>query len=217
MTATLATLTNRVEDLLEDSSNTKWSTSELEEAIRQALHAYADYMPNRAITTVTLSSAGREIDISSITYRTIERVWWDYDASDPDHPPNWRDFEVWPGDILFVNDDDEPASADIVRIWYTTDHTLEDLDSETSTTFTDAHASVIALGAAGFAAHARVATLAEQANINDWAPRNLREWAITQLDIFYTRLRELAAREAAQHAGLADLAPLDRWDNSNDW
>jgi hypothetical protein len=217
MTTTLASLTNRVEDLLEDSGNSKWSTTELEEAIRQALHAYADYLPNRAITTVTLSSAGREIDISSISYRTIERVWWDYDSSDPDHPPHWRDFEVWPGDILFINDPEEPASSDVVRIWYTTDHTLDDLDSAETTTFSDAHASVIAIGAAGFAAHARVVTLSEQANVNEWAPRNLREWATLQLDTYYKRLQQLSAQESAQHAGLADLAPLDRWDTHNDW
>jgi hypothetical protein len=213
----LGSLTNRVESFLEDSTNTKWSTAELEAAIRLAIYVYSDYFPRRAITTVDLTAAGREIDISGIDYRTIERVWWDYDSSDPDHPPHWRDFEVWPGDLLYVNDPEEPASGDTLRIWYTTNHTLDELDSATATTIPNRHAEIIAIGAAGFAAHTRVATLSEQANVNEWAPRNLGEWATAQLQTYYQRLQHLAAQQATQRAGLANLAALDRWDNANDW
>lgn len=217
MAETLSTLTDRVEILLDDASNTKWTTTEISEAIEQALDAYSQLLPHRAITTVTLSSAGREIDISSISYRTIERVWWDYDSSDPTHPPQWRDFEVWPGDLLYIDDHDEPAASDVVRIWYTCDHTLDDLNSASTTTFPQRHAGIIAQGAAGFAAAQRRVTLTENVNLNEWAPRNLRDWAQEQLESFYSRLEQLAKEQAALAAGIAEMPPLDRWDGDNTW
>ena len=212
----LATLRDRVEQILDDAANAKWDTNALDEAIRQALHAYSEHLPRRAIAALTLTAAGREIDLSSLApYRTIERVWWDYDEDSPDHPPRWRDFELWPGHVLYIDDAGEPAAGDVVRLWYTLDHTLEDLDTATATTFPDPHATLIAQGATGFAAVSRNVTVQEQVNVNAWAPRNLREWAETQLRRFYATLDALARRQAALSAGLAPLPPLDRWDNTS--
>jgi hypothetical protein len=217
MAETLTTLRDRVEVLLGDTTNAKWDADTLDECIDQALQAYAERMPNRAITTLTLSEAGREIDISSLSYRHIERVWWDYDSTDPRHPPRWRDFEVWAGDILYINEDDEPAASDVVRIWYTTDHTLNGLNSATVTTFPDDHAAVIILGAAAFAARTRDITVGEAINDNTWAPRNIREWGATQLQIFYAKLDILAATAAVLQSGTASAPDLDRWDGNNHW
>jgi len=217
MTTTLTTLRDRLEQALQDSHNTKWTTPNLDEAIRQALAAYSEHIPHRAVTTITLTADGREIDISALTYRDIERVWWDYDATDPDHPPHWRSFELWPGDILFVNDTDEPDSGDKVRIWYTADQTITDLDSATTTTLPTRHESLIVQGASGFAAAARRVTILEEVNLNEWAPRNLREWAELQLTSFYNALEEIAAREAALDSGTAPAAALDRWDSNAAW
>ena len=217
MTTTITTLRDRLEQTLQDTGNIKWTTTNLDEAIRQALAAYSEHLPHRAITSVTLSSTGREIDISTVTYRDIERVWWDYDASDPDHPPHWRTFELWPGDILFVNDADEPQSGDKVRIWYTADHTITDLDTATATTLPTRHESLIVQGASGFAAAARRVTILEQVNLNEWAPRNLREWAELQLTSFYNALEEIASRKAALDSGTALAPALDRWDGDGVW
>ena len=217
MATTLTTLRDRLEHTLQDTGNTKWTTNQLDEAIRQALAAYSEHIPHRAITSLTLTADGRELDISTITYRDIERVWWDYDSTAPDHPPHWRTFEIWPGDILFVNDSDEPASGDVVRIWYTADHTVTDLDAATSTTLPSRHESILVQGASGFAAAARRVTILEQVNLNEWAPRNLREWAELQLTTFYNALEEIATREAALDSGTAPTAALDRWDGDGVW
>ena len=212
MATTITTLRDRLEQTLQDTGNAKWTTNQLDEAIRQALAAYSEHLPHRAITTLDVSSAGREISISTITYRSIERVWWDYDATNPDHPPHWRDFETWPGDILYINDTDEPTSGDKVRIWYTADHTLTDLDTATATTLPTRHESLLVQGASGFAAAARRVTILEQVNLNEWAPRNLREWAELQLTSFYNALEEIATRQAALDSGTAPASALDRWD-----
>jgi len=56
-------LRDRVEARLQDSGNTRWSTDDLDEAIRSALELYSRESPARAITTIDISAAGREIDI----------------------------------------------------------------------------------------------------------------------------------------------------------
>lgn len=214
---TLVTLRGRVAQVLEDAGATKWTAEALAAAIRLALDAYTEQVPHRAVVTVTLSAAGREIDIGGVAYRDVERVWWAYDAARPAYPPHWRDFEVWPGDVLYIDDGATPAAGDVVRLWVTTDHTLDGLDDATETTFPDRHGALLALGAAGFAAAAREVTVLEQPNLNDWAPRNLHAWADRQLTRFYSRLDEIAAREAVLLAGIAEMPALDRWDAGDGW
>lgn len=212
MAETLTTLRDRVELMLRDSSNDKWSTGQVDEAIRQALRIYSERLPYKSIQTVTLSADGREVDISSLTYRTVERVWWDYDSSDPDYPPYYRQFELWAGDIVFIKDSEEPESGDVVRLWTSADQTLSGLDSATATTFPENHTQIIAWGAAGFAVLSRVVEVAELSNLNKWVERNLREWGESQVMKFYGELDRLVAREATLHSGIAPARTLDRYD-----
>jgi hypothetical protein len=212
MPTNLASLRDRVAQALEDPTSLKWDDDQLDEAIRHALDTYATYFPHRAIEAITLLAGGREIDVSSLSFTSIDRVWWDYDALDPAHPPHWRDFEVWPGSLLHLKTADLPAIGDVVRIWYTAPHTLEDLDLAAETTFPDHHASTLVLGATGYAALNRNVTILEEANLNSWASRNLREWAQLQLAAFRLSLERLARRSAANGSGIAAAPPLDRWD-----
>ena len=216
--ATLATLRDRVEVILQDSTNATYATGDIDEAITQALHRYQQTRPRQAIGTIALAAAGREIDISSLTgYVEVLRVWWDYTAASPEHWPNWRSFQVWPGDLLYIRDEEEPANGDNVRVWYTLPHTLNGLASASATTFDAQDESTIATGAAGFAALFRAQEVAESVTADGGASRNLREWAVLMLDRFEAELAKIAAQQAANHSGLAPLASLDRWDVEGDW
>jgi len=186
-----------------------YAQEDLDEAIRIALHRYSEINPDRTITTITLTATAREVDISSITdYIEIERVWWDYDSSDPAHPPNWRNFELWPGDILFINDPDQPQTSDVVRIWYTRLQSISGLDSASVTTIPDDAETLILCGASGYAAQERV-----QEDPSRYVPRKLREWADARLKEFEAGLTRLAQREASRHSGIAPGPKLDRWDS----
>jgi hypothetical protein len=185
-----------------------YDQGDIDEAIRWAMYRYTEVKPHRAIDTVTLSADGREIDISSIDYLDIERVWLDYDSSDPDYEPDWADFEIWPGDLLFIDESVEPDSGDVLRIWYTTEQTLEDLDSATATTISDRDLNVIVTGAAGYCAQERL-----QEKEHWWGNRDLREWATKRLREFEAALIRIASREASRHSGIADTGSLDRWDD----
>lgn len=186
--------------------------NDLDEAIRWALGRYNEVNPEVTIDTVTLSADGREVDISGITdYTEIIRVWWPYTSTAPEFPPNWRDFQVWPGDLLYINADSEPQSADVVRVWYKKLRTISGLDSATSTTLPDEHESILLAGAAGFAAQERV-----QDESTRWVPRKLREWADARLREFERGLKKVARQLSSKHSGFAPMAELDRWDKQND-
>ena len=126
MAATLATLRDRVETMLADSGNAIWSSDDIDEGIRQALHEYSKTRPLKAESSLTLSATGREIDISSLTgLLDVSEIWCNYTASDPEFPPNRRAFMAWADlDLLYVIDDYEPASGDVMRVFHTKLQTL---------------------------------------------------------------------------------------------
>jgi len=169
---------DRVESRLQDSGNVRWATDDTDEAIRTALAFYSRQNPARAITTKTVTAASREVDISAITgLIRVEKVWWDYDSTTPGYPPNWRQFSVWPGAILYIDDREQPAVGDVIRIWYTKAQTLNGLDSATATTIPIEDVDVIVTGGAHFAARARAIELAEQATVDKSVVDRLKEWA----------------------------------------
>jgi len=186
---------------------------DVDEAIRWALSRYTELNPDHTITDLTLEADGREVDISSITdYLEISRVWWPYDSSAPAHPPRWRDFELWPGNVLFVDDNEEPVTADVVRIWYTRLRTINGLDGASTTTLPAEHENLIVVGASGFAAQERV-----QDEGKRYVPRKLREWADARLREFERGLKKMTQQLAARHSGIAKTAALDRWDGDDGW
>lgn len=209
---TLTTLRDRIELILQDSGNAIWATGDLDEALTHALEQYSRYRPNHAIHDLTLSADGREVDISGITgLIRVERVWWDYDSSDPSHPPNWRHFEVWPGSILFINDPTAPSSGDHVRVWHTKEHTINGLASATATTIPVDDESFLLNGAAAFAARFRAIEIAEDANVDQDVFERLMEWARKAMSEFTEGLRRRYKRGHVFDFDQDDLDEAIRW------
>lgn len=216
-TATLATLRDRVEAKLQDSGNLIWSTATLDEAIRTTLDRLNWTMPRQAIGTITLAAAGREISLASLTgLLEVKRIWWDYDASGPTHPPEFRRFEVWPGSILYIHDESEPAANDVVRVWYTLPHTIQNLDSASTTTMDATLQALMVTGGAGYAAQIRAIELAEQATLDPGVTNKLNDWARNQIAEFRTQLRNIANIESTRQAQMVPMQPMDRWDKRDD-
>lgn len=215
-TATLATLRDRVEATLQDSTNATWSTDDIDEAIRKALERMNWVLPREVLGTITLAAAGREISLATLTgLLDVKRVWWDYDATDPTHPPEFRTFQVWPGSILYINDEEEPAAGDVVRVWYTKPHTIQNLDNATETTIDTSWQGVIVTGATGYAAQSRAVELSEQATL-DGTQARLMDWATKMIAEFRTHVRAEANVESTRHGGPLQMPPLDRFDMQDD-
>ena len=205
---------DRVEARLQDSGNTRWATDDTDEAIRTALEHYSREQPHHVIGTIALSAAGREIDISALTgLLRVEKVWWDYDSTTPGYPPNWRQFEMWPGSILYIDDRSEPANGDTLRIWYTKMHTLNGLDSASATTLPAEDADIIVTGASYFAARARALELSESLNVDRDVVERLTEWSVTEGKAFRYLMRQKppAWQRYAYAYGQSDIDEAIRW------
>ena len=214
MTATLATLRDRVELMLADSGNAIWSTDDIDEGIRQALHEYSKTRPLRANGTVNISTTGREIDISALTgVLGVVQVQVDYTAADPEFPPNRRSFAYWPDDeTVYVTDDYEPASGDVMRVFYTKLQTLNGLDSEATTSILLDDETLIAVGACGYAATSRSVDLAEQVTLDRLTAQQVRAWGLAKLQEFRSGLKTIARRMAVEGKSDVELPAVDRWE-----
>lgn len=175
---TLATLRDRVELHLQDSANARWTAGDIDEAILKALEEYNKISPAYAVGSITLAAAGREISLSTLTgLIRVLKVWWPYDSADPGYPPNWCQFDVYPGSILFIDERSEPASGDVVRVWYTKACTLNGLASASATTVPSEDITYIINGACYFAAKARIAEISESLTVDDETTDRLAKFA----------------------------------------
>jgi hypothetical protein len=217
--STLAQIRDRVEEVLMDSGNAIWSTSLLDEAIRQALDEYSLVSPIEADTVLTLTAAGREIDLSSITgIMGVVDAWWPYISGTETWPPSrlrgWR--LNWNGStpLLFLDmvDGSQPQIDDEIRVWYTKRHTIEDLDAAAATTLPPLHESMIVIGAAGQAGMSRVADLVETSDVDMYAVSLLGTWSKGKQREFKAELNSLRDRVARAGASFGSGWKLDKWD-----
>ena len=206
---TLQTYRDRLRLELSDLDVETWEDDQLDQALRQALQEYSHAIPDEAITTLTFTTAVREISVSTLArLLDIQRVWLPYTAADPEHPPNWRtDFELWPGSILYIADDPKPAVNDVARIWFTRTHTLNGLDTASADTILTEHTEILVAGGAAYAAYARARALAETFGANDQAYRQVNSYAFQHLNQFRALLNRIREKPAG---GLVALAPARR-------
>jgi hypothetical protein len=197
--ATLTTLRDRVEQFLDDPTNLVFDVSTLQESVQLALDEYNLARPLGVIGTITLAAAGREIALTTLTgLQRIERVWSPYKATDDE--PNWRKYEQWDNAgvySLYVTDGDEPASGDVVRVFYSKPHTLSGLNGAVATTFPAEDESLVVLAAAGYACHQRAVDLNEDTTQNALAVPNYRELG----DVFLKRFRGLLDHSLPDNPG----------------
>jgi len=216
MATTLTLLRDRVEEILADTANAIWSTGNIDEAIRQALHEYSQASPQDKETSLTLAADGREVATATITdLIDVTEIWCDYDSTDPDFPPPIRPFRFWK-DIgtIYVMGQYEPQNADVVRVFYTALHILNGLDSETSTSVPDEDVTALAHGAAGYAAMTRSVDLAEMITVDRAAVERMEKWGQELLADFRLHLQAIA-RHRQDPIGHVPTGKLDR--HEGDW
>ena len=219
--STLAQIRDRVELMLQDTGNAIFSTTLLDECIKQALDQYNYVNPQGKETVITLPGDGREIALDSITGLTkVTEVWWPYDstASSETWPPNrvkgWR---LWWDDarpVLFLDtvDQSQPQTDEEMRIWYIVPHTIENLASATITSLLAEHESLIVLGAAGHAAMSRAVDLTEVAGTDLYAIGLLGTWGQRKLKEFQAELRKLQEQSVRSGPAWGEGWSLDKWD-----
>jgi hypothetical protein len=223
MTATLATLRDRVELILADVTNAIYSTDTIDEAIRLAIHEYSQAFPQELETVITVPADGREIALDDLTgLLNVMDVWYPYDsdaATETWTPNEITGFSVyWDNNqpVLFLTKADgaQPQTDEEIRIWYSVLHTLSGLDSESTTTIRIDHESMLAVGASAKAAFTRAGDLVETANIDLYEVGLLGSWAVIQqrrFEMWLGALRKKSTRAGVQW-GWSQGWRMDKWD-----
>ena len=197
MGETLATLRDRVEAELRDSSNATWSTGEIDAHIRRALRAYERVDPQRLDTTIQSALDTREYSLSSVTgLLSILDMWYPYDSSSPQYPPNRVAWSRLVGGTLYLHTDDGPSgdAADDIRLFYTAQHTIEGLDGESTSTLDAQGDDLIVVGAVAFAALQHAGDLVGAVTVSGRTPRQMMDWGNLRMQAFDEGLGKLANR-----------------------
>jgi len=190
---------------LSDLGVATWEDDVLDQALRQALEDYNAVNPDEAIATHTFASASREATLSATTFARlidVARVWLPYTSADPEYPARWREFELWPGNILYVVGGTEPAINDVARIWFTRAQTVEGLDAAASTTLPGEHAQMLVTGGSAYAASARASALTETVTAESDAYKQLAGFSFRRLNEFRAGLNAIRKKAAGGYVGI---------------
>ena len=193
---TLAQLRDLVEGDLTDAGNATWSTDEIDRGIRRALFRYSEVRPQQVIGTLT-AAASREYSLATLTGLVdVQRVWYPYLSTDPVYPPAFVEFELWDDKtVLFIHTEDCPAVGDDpLRVFYTKAHTLNGLDSETTSTYYVEDEEVLVLGATAFAAIQRTRYVVDTVNPSVETPGNWKAWGTARMREFEQELKRVGLK-----------------------
>jgi len=219
MTATLATLRARVQQMLTDTGATAYTTGALDEAIRQALAEYSEVLPRTVATAITLPAAGREIALDTLDELTaVTDVIWPFDTTTEKWPPNlvagfelrWDDGQ--PLLILTSSTANQPQADDELALVYTTPQHLDGLDGAAGTTVLLAHESWLVIGAAGYAAIQRAGDVSSTYLESNRTQANLEDWGLMRLAQFRAKLAQLAITATQRGQVFGAGWPLDKDD-----
>ncbi|MBC7262114.1 MAG: hypothetical protein H5T63_08875 [Chloroflexi bacterium] len=193
MTTELEMVRGRVASLLADTSYSDWAADDLDAAIRMALDELSLSLPAVADTVIEAVDDQREYDLSAVDGLVdVIEVWYPYLADDEDYssarPVSFRMLDRF---TLYLGCADNPDASYDLRIFYTTRHTLEGLDSATATTLSADEKAALVVGAAGYAAIAKARELMNQVTMGTDVPRALQQWGEQRLAEFSRRVHRM--------------------------
>jgi len=171
MASTLTQLVSKVQALLLDDG-TVFDSTTIEAAMRQALQVYNQRAPIWKKTTVTAVEGQYEYDLSAVT--DIEFIVAILDENDNylSHVNYFID-----GDTFNIRLE-EPTAQDF-SIIYASPHTINGLDSETTTTLQPNHETCLSDLCAGIATVMRAGGKVETVNLNANVPLEYRnQWEL---------------------------------------
>jgi hypothetical protein len=186
MPLTLAQYRTRVLELLDDPTSTRYTSAQLDTALREALLEYSQARPIRR--SYMLDTTGQQIlslpaDFSADLITRVQ-LYNTNPASMPDLPFNAGKIdEQWMIETLGTI----YATGQVLVVTYATRHTIDALDSAAGTTITDDE--LLAKGAAGFAAQSRAISRAESINMQPAVQTQLLNMANQYLAQFRNGLR----------------------------
>ena len=182
MALTLTSAMAALRSELRDPSGLAWPDDALTEALRDALARYAEVSPRVTAQVYTLTGLAGKDEVTlpaAWAIRAVLAFWAPWDTNRPaaaqmtPHPF----LATAPPNGLVLVDGYRFADPEVVRVLYTTDHTLSGLDGAGATTIPAGHERGLLLVAQGQAALARQRQVAEAENVSSAARLRVEMWA----------------------------------------
>lgn len=215
MPLTLAQFRARAAARLIDASNVLFSTATLDEAIQSALDEYSEVYPYTYTTLLVLEIDGREINLGDVTGLVkVTSVQWPFDSDDETYPRPFVAFNLSYDDaqpVLYLYTNGLPVIDDEVLVTWAGKHTIQNLDSASTTTVRPDHETVLVTGAAGYAAMSRAIELNETDPSMYASAPNYGAISAEYLKQFKDALTKISQREIA-HAPQVARWTIDKWD-----
>jgi hypothetical protein len=205
---------SKVKQILGDVGATRYTDAVIDEGLRWALAAYGKALPQVKSGEVTVSTAGREQSLSTLSgLVTILEVNYPYTSGDeaPESFYAWHLYAYGGTFYVEIGGDQVPAMGEIIRVVYTTGQEIDNLDGATATTVITTHDYMLANGAAGKAAIMRASQLIEAYGSRKEEPERLEKWGGSQLALYGLELAQLKVNQAFP-GNSADGWKLDKWD-----
>ena len=189
--STLAQLEARVSARLIDATNVTFTIATIDEALRTALAYYSDAYPLTRDSTITVTTAGREQDLSALTgLISVLDVWWPYQASPEVWPPNQvPGFHLWwnnavPKLLISAQSGAQPQTNDVIRVWFTQQHTINGLDGAGATSCLPIHETGIVDGASAYAVISEMRHQIGSIHVDPQQVASLNQWSTERLNEF---------------------------------
>jgi hypothetical protein len=202
-------------NLLSDDG-TRFDNDTLDQGLRLALMEYVQYSPDIIQVEFTVTTAGRDQDISAITgYEKSLQICYPYTTGQdtPTEVEAYYEYKSAGGPLIHFQGNIIPQVGEKLLILYTAFHTIEDLDSAAVTSVPDIHKTILVSGAAGHAGIIRVSQIGEAYTTQSGSKIFISEWAKKELATFRYLLRNIRQGQS----GLTSLNSgaywnLDQWD-----
>jgi len=210
----LAAYRTRIQNSLDDTES-KYSTTVLDEALRKALNEYSRANPNFSRHTHTVVSASRTqtfalsdlITIVELIHPYISTITnpWIYEREDfiltyVDGDPT-----------VYFSSGAVPAVDEKIWLNYASEQSIEDLDAAAATTVRDDHEDILIVGASGHASMMRASGLTESWGGRSGETSSLMAWGAAQYRRFLDFLAEIK-QEVNLPIFPAQHWSLDNWD-----
>lgn len=208
MPTTLATIRTRVRQDLndEDPAAQRWTDSDLDRHIAQAVRELSLEVPRQRKSTLATTSGSRDLSISSLTELIgVEAVEWPMG----NYPPAYVRFSLWENTLTLLVDG-APDGTNASIYW----HQLHTLDATTSTLPAWAE-DLVAVGAEAYAGLEWASYAINRANVGEEVAARYRQDAEARLAQFQEALRRLGRRGSLRTSSLyraADLKPSQSTD-----
>lgn len=190
---------------LSDSGSLIWSDDEIDQGLRQALGEYSLALPSSQESVLELPGDGWEVALDGLVgLQCVLDCHYPYDSSLSgaaqlaNQTLSWR---LWWDDarpVLALRTAGErlPRAGEEIRVWYSTRHTIQDLDGAAASSVRAGHEQLLVSGAGGYAALQRVINNLEVAGQDMFAVVLMGSWARGKQREFQAGLQRLSALEA---------------------